>query len=185
MLLRSGVGGRSIAAGWRRWSTSGSARPSPSSPRHQGREVREPLSRVWVRSHEAKAECALICRKRHSGETEQSQTATMAISHFTAKVISRSKGRSAVAAAAYRSASQLHDYRQDLTFDYAAKSDVIHSEILAPREAPEWVHDRELLWNGVEAAEKRRDSQVAREVEFALPEELTKSEAIALARDLV
>jgi len=109
----------------------------------------------------------------------------MAIYHFTAKVISRSKGRSAVAAAAYRSASQLHDYRQDLTFDYAAKSDVIHSEILAPREAPEWVHDRELLWNGVEAAEKRRDSQVAREVEFALPEELTKSEAIALARDLV
>jgi hypothetical protein len=51
----------------------------------------------------------------------------MAIYHFTAKVISRSKGRSAVAAAAYRSASQLHDYRQDLMFDYAAKPDVIHS----------------------------------------------------------
>jgi Ti-type conjugative transfer relaxase TraA len=109
----------------------------------------------------------------------------MAIYHFTAKVISRSKGRSAVAAAAYRSASHLHDYRQDLTFDYAAKPDVIHSEILAPREAPEWVRDRELLWNAVEAGEKRRDSQVAREVEFALPGELTQSQAIALAREFV
>jgi Ti-type conjugative transfer relaxase TraA len=109
----------------------------------------------------------------------------MAIYHFTAKVISRSKGRSAVAAAAYRSASQIHDYRQDLTFDYAAKPDVVHSEILAPQQALEWVRDRELLWNAVEAGEKRRDSQVAREVEFALPEELTKSEAIALAREFV
>ncbi|HTQ09548.1 MAG TPA: Ti-type conjugative transfer relaxase TraA [Fimbriimonadaceae bacterium] len=109
----------------------------------------------------------------------------MAIYHFTAKVISRSKGRSAVAAAAYRSASQLHDYRQDLTFDYAAKPDVIHSEILAPEKAPEWVHNRELLWNAVEAGEKRRDAQVAREVEFALPEELSQQEAIALARDFV
>jgi Ti-type conjugative transfer relaxase TraA len=109
----------------------------------------------------------------------------MAIYHFTAKVISRSKGRSAVAAAAYRSASQLHDYRQDVTFDYAAKPDVIHSEILAPQEAPEWVRDRELLWNAVEAGEKRRDSQVAREVEFALPSELKQSEAITLAQEFV
>jgi hypothetical protein len=69
----------------------------------------------------------------------------VAIYHFTAKVISGGKGRSAVAAAAYRSASQLHDYRQDLTFDYAAKPDVIHSEILAPGGAPEWVHMASLL----------------------------------------
>jgi Ti-type conjugative transfer relaxase TraA len=107
----------------------------------------------------------------------------MAIYHFTAKTISRSKGRSAVAAAAYRSASQIRDYRQDLTVFYAAKPDVIHSEILAPEGAPHWVCDRELLWNAVEASEKRRDAQVAREVEFALPEELKPSEAIALARE--
>jgi Ti-type conjugative transfer relaxase TraA len=116
---------------------------------------------------------------------EQTRKTAMAIYHFTAKVISRSKGRSAVAAAAYRSASQLHDYRQDLTFDYAAKPDVVHSEILSPRATPEWVHNRELLWNAVEAGEKRRDSQVAREVEFALPEELRQSESIALAREFV
>jgi len=59
----------------------------------------------------------------------------MAIYHFTAKVISRSKGRSGVAAAAYRSGSQIHDYRQDLTFDYSAKPRVVHSEILAPEGA--------------------------------------------------
>src|SRR6516162_10816187 len=109
----------------------------------------------------------------------------MAIYHFTAKVISRSKGRSTVAAAAYRSASETRDYRRDLTFDYAAKPDVIHPEILAPEGAPQWVHDRELLWNAVEAGEKRRDAQVAREVEFALPEELNRAEAIALAREFV
>jgi len=109
----------------------------------------------------------------------------MAIYHFTAKVISRSKGRSAVAAAAYRSASEIHDFRQDLNFDYSGKPDVIHSEVLAPEGAPEWVHNRELLWNAVEEGEKRRDAQVAREVEFALPEELSQSEAIALARDFV
>ena len=109
----------------------------------------------------------------------------MAIYHFTAKVISRSKGRSAVAAAAYRSASEIRDYRQDLTFDDAAKADVIHSEILAPEGSPEWIYNRELLWNAVEAGEKRRDAQVAREVEFALPEELNRAEAIALAREFV
>jgi Ti-type conjugative transfer relaxase TraA len=109
----------------------------------------------------------------------------MAIYHFTAKVISRSKGRSAVAAAAYRSASEIHDLRQDLNFDYSAKPDVIHSEILVPEGAPEWVHSRELLWNAVEAGEKRRDAQVAREVEFALPEELSQPEAIGLAREFV
>ena len=127
---------------------------------------------------------AVIWSSRHSAEKRTPRAAT-AIYHFTAKVISRSKGRSALAAAAYRSASQLHDCRQDLTFDYAAKPDVTHSEILAPEGAPQWARDRELLWNAVEAGEKRRDAQVAREVEFALPEELKRSEAIALTREFV
>jgi len=105
--------------------------------------------------------------------------------HFSVKIIGRSKGRSAVAAAASRSASRLHDVRQDLSFDYSDKPDVIHSEIIAPARAPEFVHDRELLWNAVEVREKRRDSQLAFEVEFALPEEMTQSEGIALARDFV
>lgn len=109
----------------------------------------------------------------------------MAIYFFRAKFIKRSKGQSAVQAAAYRSASRLHDYRLDRTFDHTAKPDVVHSEILAPEGSPEWVHSRALLWNAVEAREKRRDAQLAQELQFALPEELTQSQAIALAREFV
>ncbi len=109
----------------------------------------------------------------------------MAIYHFTAKVISRSKGRSAVAAAAYRSGSKLHDDRQDLKFDYTQKSEVVFSEILLPEGAPAWMANRETLWNAVEAGEKRKDAQLARDIEFALPQELSRELAIALARDFV
>ncbi len=109
----------------------------------------------------------------------------MAIYHFTAKVISRSKGRSAVAAAAYRSGSKLHDARQDLNFDYTQKSEVVFSEILLPEGAPAWMANREALWNAVEAGEKRKDAQLARDIEFALPQELSREQAIALARDFV
>jgi Ti-type conjugative transfer relaxase TraA len=109
----------------------------------------------------------------------------MAIYFFHASLIKRSKGQSAVQAAAYRSATRLHDYHLDRTFDYTAKPDVIHSEILAPAASPEWVRTRELLWNRVEAREKRRDAQLATELRFALPEELTQSQAIVLAREFV
>jgi Ti-type conjugative transfer relaxase TraA len=109
----------------------------------------------------------------------------MAFYFFDTSRIKRSTGQSAVAAAAYRSASRLHDYRQGRTFDYTAKPDVIHSEILAPESSPEWVRNRELLWNAVEAHEKRRNAQLAIEFRFALPEELTQSQAIALAREFV
>jgi ATP-dependent exoDNAse (exonuclease V) alpha subunit len=109
----------------------------------------------------------------------------MAICHFTAKVISRSKGRSAVAAAAYRSGSKLHDTRQDLNFDYTQKSEVVFSEILLRDGAPAWMANREALWNAVEAGEKRKDAQLARDIEFALPQELAREQAIALARDFV
>src|SRR5713226_4740957 len=110
---------------------------------------------------------------------------TVAIYHFTAKIIQRSHGRSAVAAAAYRSASAFTDQRQGQSFDYSDKPNVVYSEILLPEGAPEWMREREALWNGVEAAEKLRNAQVAREVEFALPEELTQAEAIGLAREFV
>ncbi len=109
----------------------------------------------------------------------------MAIYHFQVKIISRSQGRSAVAAAAYRSASQLDDQRQGQSFDYSDKPNVVHSEIFSPTNAPAWVHDRESLWNAVEAGEKRKDSQVAREIEFAIPQELSQAEGVALARDFV
>src|SRR3954464_113846 len=101
------------------------------------------------------------------------------------RVISRSSGRSAVAAAAYRSASALLDEREARTHDFSHKTDVVHSEILLPDGAPEHWSDRSVLWNAVEASEKRKDAQLAREVEFALPRELSREEGVALARDFV
>lgn len=98
-------------------------------------------------------------------------------------MISRSQGRSATAAVAYRAAERIEDQRTGLVFDYAAKSGVEHTEILAPDHAPDWVFDRSKLWNRVEAAETRKNSQVAREVRVALPNELGPDERAALVRD--
>jgi Ti-type conjugative transfer relaxase TraA len=109
----------------------------------------------------------------------------MAIYHFSAKVISRAAGSSALAAAAYRSASRLHDERLDRHHDFSNKAGVIHSEVMLPQGAPEHLSDRERLWNEVESAEKRIDAQLAREVEFALPRELSPEMGISLARDFV
>jgi Ti-type conjugative transfer relaxase TraA len=109
----------------------------------------------------------------------------VAIYHFSAKVIQRSHGRSAVAAAAYRSASELQDQRVGQSYDFTAKTGVVHSEILLPEGAPERWRDRSILWNEVEATERRKDAVLAREVEFGLPRELSQPEAIALAQDFV
>jgi ATP-dependent exoDNAse (exonuclease V) alpha subunit len=109
----------------------------------------------------------------------------MAIFHLSVKVISRSSGRSAVAAAAYRGAERLHDDRLDRDHDFTNKDGVVHSEVMLPEGAPQEFADREKLWNAVEAAEKRKDAQLAREVEFAIPRELTKEQGIELAREFV
>ena len=109
----------------------------------------------------------------------------MAIFHFSAKVIGRSSGRSAVAAAAYRAGERLHDERIDRTHDFTNKAGVLHSEVMLPKGAPEAFADRATLWNAVEAAEKRKDAQLAREVEFALPRELSKKGNFKLAREFV
>ncbi|MES2443797.1 MAG: Ti-type conjugative transfer relaxase TraA [Pseudomonadota bacterium] len=109
----------------------------------------------------------------------------MAIYHFSAKVISRAAGSSALASAAYRSASRLYDQRLDRHHDFSNKAGVVHSEVMLPDGAPEHLSDRERLWNDVEAAELRKDAQLAREIEFAIPREMTKAQGIELARDFV
>ncbi len=109
----------------------------------------------------------------------------MAIYHFSAKIISRANGSSALASAAYRSASRLHDQRLDRHHDFSNKAGVVHSEVLLPDGAPEHLADRETLWNAVEAAELRKDAQLSREVEFAIPRELDQAEGIRLAREFV
>ncbi len=107
----------------------------------------------------------------------------MAIFHLSVKVISRANGSSAMASAAYRAGERLHDDRLDRDHDFSNKSGVVHSEVILPENAPEHLGDREKLWNAVEAAEVRKDAQLAREVEFAIPREMTQAQGIELARD--
>ncbi|HUD93011.1 Ti-type conjugative transfer relaxase TraA [Sphingobium sp.] len=109
----------------------------------------------------------------------------MAIFHFSVQVIGRAQGRSVVAAAAYRAAERLHDDRLDRDHDFTNKAGVVHSEILLPEGAPDRFSDRATLWNEVEATEKRKDAQLAREVEFAIPREMNQAQGIALAQDFV
>lgn len=109
----------------------------------------------------------------------------MAIYHLHVKVIGRKAGSSAVASAAYRSASRLRDERLDRSHDFSAKRGVVHSEVMLPKHAPEVWSDRERLWNDVEAFEVRKDAQLAREVEFSLPREMSEAQGIELARDFV
>src|ERR1700761_204813 len=109
----------------------------------------------------------------------------MAIYHLHVKVIGRKSGSSAVASAAYRSASRLRDERLDRSHDFSGKRGVVHSEVVLPENAPQAWSDRERLWNDVEAFEVRKDAQLAREVEFAIPREMTQAQGIELARDFV
>ena len=95
----------------------------------------------------------------------------MAIYHFSGTVISRAQGRSAVACAAYRSGSKLHDEYYNKTYDYTKKEDVVFTQILTPDNAPEHFKDRQNLWNVVEKGEKRKDAQLAREFTISLPRE--------------
>ena len=109
----------------------------------------------------------------------------MAIYHLSAKVIGRKAGRSSVAAAAYRSGGRLRDERQGIEHDYSRKGGVVHAEILAPENAPDWMRDRDRLWNAVEAVERRKDAQLAREIEVALPRELDRTARLELVRGFV
>ena len=109
----------------------------------------------------------------------------MAIYHFSAKVISRANGSSAVASAAYRAAERLHDDRLGRDHDFSNKAGVVHSEIMLPEGAPERLNDRTTLWNEVEAGEIRKDAQLAREVEFSIPREMNQAQGVQLAREFV
>ena len=107
----------------------------------------------------------------------------MAIYHCSIKIIKRSHGRSAVAAAAYRSGENLINEWDGMTHDYTRKGGVVHAEILLPMYAPPAFQDRSALWNSVEEIEKSRNAQLAREIEIALPIELSRKEQIRLVRD--
>ena len=106
----------------------------------------------------------------------------MAIYHCSIKIIKRSQGRSAVAAAAYRSGENLTNEWDGMTHDYTKKGGVVHTEIMLPMYAPPAFKDRSVFWNSVENIEKCCNAQLAREIEIALPVELSRKEQIHLVR---
>lgn len=136
----------------------------------------------------------------------------MAIYHLSVQIISRSAGHNAVAAAAYRSGERLKDWQQVSAekaridalkgsvspeavaaerqrkvgvYDYRRKRGIDHSEVISPPNAPAWMADRETLWNGVEKSERRKDSQLARDLNIALPRELGLEAQAQLVRGYV
>ena len=109
----------------------------------------------------------------------------MAIYHLCIKIISRGKGKSAVAASAYRSGEKIKNEYDGIVHDFTRKGGIAHTEILLPQNAPQEFSDRGTLWNSVEKIEKSKNSQLAREIEIALPKELDREKQINLVRDYV
>lgn len=107
----------------------------------------------------------------------------MAIYHMSAQVIGRSSGRSSIAAAAYRSGEKIIDERTGEIHDYTRKSGVDYKEILTPENCGDWAKDRAQLWNMTEFAEKRKDAQLAREINIAIPVELTPEQGRELVKE--
>lgn len=102
----------------------------------------------------------------------------MAIYHCSVQVIGRNAGRSSVAAAAYRAGEDLVNEYDGIEHDFTKKNWVEYTEIILPENAPEEYADRSTLWNAVEASEKNKDAQLAREFELALPIELSRQQQI-------
>ena len=109
----------------------------------------------------------------------------MAIYHMEAKVVSRGSGRSAVAASAYMSCSRMYNDYDGIQHDYTRKHGLVYQEVLLPPMAPPEWKNREQLWNAVEAAEKTKDSRLAREFVVALPIELNTDSNISLLQDFI
>ena len=109
----------------------------------------------------------------------------MAIFHLSIKIVSRSGGKSAVAASAYRAGEKLTETETGYVHDYTKKNGVIHTEVFLPANAPSEFSSREILWNEVQKIEKQADAQMAREIEVALPVELSREEQLELVRKYV
>ncbi len=109
----------------------------------------------------------------------------MACYHFSLKPVSRGKGASAVAKAAYHSGERLSDSYYGNVHDYTKKAGIVYKEIFLPPHAPERLKDRETLWNEVEQIEKNKRAQLANNFEIALMNEFTMEENIMLAKIFV
>lgn len=108
----------------------------------------------------------------------------LAIYHASVKSISRGKGHSATAAAAYRAGIRIEDATTGLIHDYTRRGGVLSVDMLAPKDAPAWATDPSQLWNAAEAVETRKNARVGRELVVGLPHELTADARRELARDI-
>lgn len=109
----------------------------------------------------------------------------MALFHLNVTQIKRSKGQSAITAAAYRAGEKLYSEYYGETSDYTNKGGVICSEILLPDHAPSEYAGRQALWNAVEKAERGKNAQLAYSFDIALQNEFSLDENIALARQFL
>lgn len=109
----------------------------------------------------------------------------MAIYHFQVRVITRRQGPTAFFAAAYRASTRLENPIDGRVADYSHRRKPLYAEILAPPGAPEWVRNRAHLWSQVEAVEHRKDAQLARELQIAVPAELTDNQQIQLIKEFI
>jgi ATP-dependent exoDNAse (exonuclease V) alpha subunit len=125
-------------------------------------------------SAETREKCGSAKKERRRG---------MAIYHYHVDIFTRSKGQSAVAAAAYRSGEKIKNEYDGKTHDYSRKKGIVYQEILLPENAPKEFSDRAELWNAIEKKDKRRDSQLARSLEISLPIEFTTEEQIELIKE--
>lgn len=107
----------------------------------------------------------------------------IAIYHFHVKMVSRGKGKSAVGKAAYISGEKIKNEYDNMIHDYRKKKEIVHKEILLPDNAPQKFKKRSVLWNAVEKSETRKNSQTARDIDAALPVELSRAEQVDLVRN--
>lgn len=109
----------------------------------------------------------------------------MAIYHCSVKIIGRNKGKSVIAATAYRAGEKLYARETGRIHDFTRKGGVVHREILLPAHAPKEYLDRQTLWESVTKVEKKSNAQLAREVEIALPVEFSRELQLAVVQEYV
>ena len=148
----------------------------------QGAAPLAPLTRLSLHTHKNSTPAVGVCTI-FAGFHFIREVIPIAIYHCNISIVSRGKGKSAVAAAAYRSGEKLTNEWDGMTHDYTRKGGVVHTEILLPPNAPPSFSDRSTLWNSVELYEKAGNAQLAREIDAALPIELSREEQIRLVRE--
>lgn len=165
--------------------------PAVPKERFQGRNYTSLPRRVCIRTWRGLSGATAYDERRF----KFGKFIAVAIAHFSASIVSRGDGRSAVLSAAYRHCAKMEYEREARTIDYTRKQGLLHEEFVLPTDAPKWaralIADRsvsgavEAFWNKVEAFEKRSDAQLARDLTIALPLELTPEQNIELVRDFV